>query len=77
MNKVVACVVLAGAVVLAGCSSKSEKIDTLSTQVADVSEKVDILEQDVQSLKQDVLVVRGDAARANQRLDNQVKTFKK
>lgn len=77
-KKVLVGAVLAGSMVLAGCSSnKTEKIDSLGEQVQVIENKVDQLQGDVDAMKQDVLIVRGDAARANQRLDNQAQSYRK
>ena len=49
----------------------NQKIDQLSTDVGILSPKVDTLQGDVNQLHRDVQAVSSEAARANQRLDNQ------
>ncbi|SPP31250.1 Major outer membrane lipoprotein Lpp [Arsenophonus endosymbiont of Aleurodicus floccissimus] len=68
-------IVLASAL-LAGCSNSSQ-INKLSSDVQTVNGKVDQLSNDVQSLRIDVQTAKDEAARANQRLDNQVRRYKK
>lgn len=70
---------LAGAMIMAGCSSnaKHQTVEQLDQQVQVVGQKVDKLQDDVNGLKQETLVVRGEAARANQRLDNQAQAYRK
>ncbi|CAA2929142.1 major outer membrane lipoprotein [Arsenophonus endosymbiont of Bemisia tabaci] len=67
--------VLASAL-LAGCSNSSQ-INKLSSDVQTLNGKVDQLSNDVQSLRTDVQTAKDEAARANQRLDNQVSRYKK
>jgi len=70
---------LAGAMIMAGCSSntKHQTVDQLGQDVQVVGQKVDKLQGEVNDLKQETLVVRGEAARANQRLDNQAQSYRK
>uniref|UniRef100_A0A3B0MK53 Major outer membrane lipoprotein Lpp n=1 Tax=Arsenophonus endosymbiont of Trialeurodes vaporariorum TaxID=235567 RepID=A0A3B0MK53_9GAMM len=68
-------IVLASAL-LAGCSNSSQ-INKLSSDVQTLNGKVDQLSNDVQSLRTDVQTAKDEAARANQRLDNQVLRYKK
>lgn len=69
---------LAGSMILAGCShSEHQTVDQVGEQVQVVGQKVDKLQGDVNELKQEALVVRGEAARANQRLDNQAQSYRK
>ncbi|APC11624.1 MULTISPECIES: major outer membrane lipoprotein [Providencia] len=68
-------IVLASAL-LAGCSNSTE-VQKLSSDVQTLNGKVDQLSNDVQSLRSDVQTAQEEAARANQRLDNQVRTYKK
>lgn len=76
-NKIIAGAVVVGSLVLAGCSSDSASIEKLDVQVKTLDGKVEDLRQDVVSLSQDAAIAKGEAARANQRLDNQVKLYKK
>nr|WP_314265365.1 major outer membrane lipoprotein [uncultured Moellerella sp.] len=71
-------IVLASAL-LAGCSSTTTntEIQKLSSDVQSLNGKVDQLSNDVQTLRTDVQSAQQEAARANQRLDNQVTTYKK
>ncbi|MGL9760526.1 MAG: major outer membrane lipoprotein [Symbiopectobacterium sp.] len=75
-TKLVLGAVILGSTLLAGCSS-NVKIDQLSSNVQTLSAKVDQLSSDVNTIHADVQAVKDDAARANQRLDNQVRTYKK
>ncbi|MGK2960025.1 MAG: major outer membrane lipoprotein [Candidatus Malihini olakiniferum] len=73
--------VLVGAVILSstllsGCSSNA-KIEQLFSDVQTLNAKVDQLSNDVNAIRSDVQAVKDDSARANQRLDNQVHTYKK
>lgn len=77
-SKILVGAMLAGSLVLAGCSSdKHATIDQVQADVKVVQEKVQVLEKDVVALHQDADQAKGEAARANQRLDNQVATYKK
>lgn len=68
--------VILSATLLAGCSSNT-KIEQLSTDVNTLNAKVDHLSNDVTAIRSDVQATKDDAARANQRLDNQVYFYKK
>lgn len=70
VSKVLVGVMLAGSLALAGCSSDAKDIKAVDT-------KVEVLKQDVDGLKLDVQEAKSEAARANQRLDNQVSTYRK
>lgn len=77
-NKVILGAVLAGSMVLAGCSSdKHATLDQVQSDVKVVQKKVDVLEKDVVGLRQDADQAKGEAARANQRLDNQATAYRK
>ncbi|MDU7045596.1 MAG: major outer membrane lipoprotein [Enterobacter roggenkampii] len=60
----------------AGCSSNA-KIDQLSSDVQTLNAKVDQLSNDVNAMRSDVQAAKDDAARANQRLDNQATKYRK
>lgn len=77
INKILFGALLAGSLVLAGCSSDSVQIKKLDTQVQSLGGKVDALEKDVTVIAQDAKVAKQEASRANQRLDNQVNLYKK
>lgn len=78
VSKILAGILVAGSLVLAGCSSdKHATLDQVQADVQTVQVKVDNLDKDVTALKQDAAIAKGEAARANQRLDNQVTTYKK
>lgn len=78
LNKIIVGTILAGSLVLAGCSSdKHASLEQVQSDVKVVQTKVDNLEKDVVALRQDTDIAKGEAARANQRLDNQVSTYKK
>lgn len=77
MNKIIIATLITGTMFLAGCSTTNQKIDQLSTDVQILNQKVDTLQGDVNQLHQDVQQVGSEAARANQRLDNQVVMYKK
>ncbi|MBZ7110075.1 major outer membrane lipoprotein [Klebsiella pneumoniae] len=65
-----------GSTLLAGCSSNA-KIDQLSSDVQTLNAKVDQLSNDVNAMRSDVQAAKDDAARANQRLDNQAHSYRK
>lgn len=69
--------IIFGAVTLAGCSSKGAKLDQLSSDVQILNQRVDTLQSDVNQIRGDVDQARSEAQRANQRLDNQVITYRK
>lgn len=61
-TKLVLGAVILGSTLLAGCSSNA---------------KVDQLSNDVNAMRSDVQAAKDDAARANQRLDNQATKYRK
>lgn len=77
MNKVILGAIFAGTLVLAGCSSEHASIEQVQADVETVQVKVDNLQKDVDGLKQDAAIAQGEAARANQRLDNQAQAYRK
>ncbi len=78
VSKILVGILVTGSLVLAGCSSdKDATLDQVQADVQTVQVKVDNLDKDVTALKQDAAIAKGEAARANQRLDNQVTTYKK
>ena len=64
-TKLVLGAVILGSTLLAGCSSNA-KIDQLSSDV-----------QTLNAIRSDVQAAKDDAARANQRLDNQAHSYRK
>ncbi|MGK2946839.1 MAG: major outer membrane lipoprotein [Candidatus Malihini olakiniferum] len=68
--------VILGSTLLAGCSSNA-KIDQLSSDSQTLNAKVNQLSSDINAIRADTEAAKDDAARANQRLDNQVHTYKK
>lgn len=76
MKKIIGATLILGAVLLSGCSSNA-KIDQVQSDLGVVNQKVEALQNDVNMMRQDVDVARSEAARANQRLDNQVATYRK
>lgn len=75
-TKLVLSAVILGSALLAGCSNNSGSKE-LSTQVDNLSAKVDQLSNDVNAMRSDVQAAREDAARANQRLDNMARGYRK
>ncbi len=69
-------VVILGSTLLIGCSS-STKIEELSTDIQTLNAKFDQLSSDLTGMSADIQAAKDDASRANQRLDNQVLTYKK
>ncbi|WP_410015018.1 major outer membrane lipoprotein [Sodalis sp. C49] len=61
---------------MTACSSNA-KIDQLSSDVQTLNAKVDQLSNDVTAIRSDVQAAKDDAARANQRLDNQAHSYRK
>lgn len=74
-TKIISATIILGSVMLAGCSDA--KFMKTQAEVATLNKKVDNLSMDVQALKVDVTDAKAEAARANQRLDNQVATYRK
>lgn len=79
MKKILIGVLVLGSVVLSGCSTSNTnvKLDKLTTDVGMLSQKVDAMQEDMKVMRQDINVTYQEAQRANQRLDNQVKTYRK
>ncbi|PWD16649.1 murein lipoprotein [Salmonella enterica subsp. enterica serovar Rubislaw] len=75
-TKLVLGAVILGFTLLAGCS-RNAKIDQLSSDVQTLNAKVDQLSNDVNAMRSDVQAAKDDAARANQRLDNQATKYRK
>ncbi len=75
-TKLVLGAVILGSMLLAGCSHNS-RMDQLSSDVQSLNAKVDQLSNDVNGMRSDVQMARDDAARANQRLDNQAQSYRK
>lgn len=75
-TKVVLSSIVLASALLAGCSNSSQ-MNKMSSDVQTLNGKVDQLSNDVQSLRTDVQTAKDEAARANQRLDNQVRRYKK
>jgi len=76
-KKVILGVVLASAMILSGCSNKHSSVDEVQSQVQVVGQKVDALQKDVVALRKDTDEAQAEAARANQRLDNQATSYRK
>lgn len=64
-----------GATVLVGCSTQG--IDQLNAKVDAIAADVDALKAQQSKLANDVAFVKSDAARANERLDNLARSYKK
>ncbi|AHF74151.1 major outer membrane lipoprotein [Candidatus Sodalis pierantonius str. SOPE] len=75
-TKLVLGAVILGSILLTGCSSNA-KIDQLFSDVQTLNAKVDQISNDVNALRFDVQAAKDDAARANQRLDNQATSYRK
>ncbi|CAQ84006.1 MULTISPECIES: major outer membrane lipoprotein [Photorhabdus] len=75
-TKIVLGAVVLASTLLAGCSSTA-KVDQLSSDIQTLNAKVDQLSNDVNSVRTDIQAAKDEAARANQRLDNQVRSYKK
>ncbi len=73
--KVILGAVVLGSLLITGCSDA--KFVKTQAEVKTVSEKVDALQSDVYELQKESQVASEEAARANQRLDNQVTIYKK
>lgn len=71
MNKIIIAGLIAGCATLAGCSGNHVKLDQLSSDVQVLNQKVDAIQNDVNQLHQEASEASSEAARANQRLDNQ------
>lgn len=75
-TKLVLGAVIIGSTMLAGCANQG-KTDQLSTEIQALGAKVDQVSSDVNSMRSDVQAAKDDAARANQRLDNMARGYKK
>ncbi|CAJ0991711.1 major outer membrane lipoprotein [Pantoea sp. Nvir] len=75
-TKMALSVVLLSSTLLLGCSSDI-KTQQLSSEVQTLYKKVDQLGTDMKSMSSNVQTAKGDAARANQRLDNQAHSYHK
>ncbi|AMA64682.1 Major outer membrane lipoprotein Lpp precursor [Candidatus Arsenophonus lipoptenae] len=75
-TKVVFSSIVLASSLLAGCSTSSQ-INKLFSDVQTLNGKVEQLSNDVQSLRTDIQMTNDEAIRANQRLDNQVRKYKK
>ena len=75
-SKIVLGAVVLASALLAGCSSNA-KFDQLDNDVKTLNAKVDQLSNDVNAIRADVQQAKDEAARSNQRLDNQVRSYKK
>lgn len=65
-----------GATVLAGCNSNTT-LDQINAKVDAIATDVDALKTQQSKLANDVAFVKSDAARANERLDNLARRYKK
>ncbi|CAK9885198.1 MAG: Major outer membrane prolipoprotein Lpp [Candidatus Erwinia impunctatus] len=75
-TKLVLGAVVLASTMLAGCANNT-KLDQLSSDVQTLNAKVDQLSGDVNAMRSDVQAAKDDAARANQRLDNQTRSYRK
>ncbi|EEI48914.1 lipoprotein LPP repeat protein [Proteus mirabilis ATCC 29906] len=76
--KIVLGAVILASGLLAGCSSSNNaQLDQISSDVNRLNTQVQQLSSDVQSANAQAKAAYDEAARANQRLDNQVTTYKK
>lgn len=73
--KVLLGAVIVGSVLLTGCSDA--KLVKTQAEVKTINTKVEALQSDVHELQKESQVAADEAARANQRLDNQVTTYRK
>ncbi|MBX4181153.1 major outer membrane lipoprotein [Sodalis sp. CWE] len=63
-------------ILLIGCSNSS-KVDQLFSDVQTLNAKTDQMNNDINALRSDVQSAKDHATRANQRLDNQVASYRK
>lgn len=76
--KIILGAVILASGLLAGCSSNNNaQLDQISSDVNRLNTKVEQLSSDVQSARAEAKSAYDEATRANQRLDNQVTTYKK
>ncbi|OTA15844.1 major outer membrane lipoprotein [Xenorhabdus vietnamensis] len=75
-TKVVFGAVILASTLLAGCSNAT-KVEQLASQVHTLGSKVDRLSSDISSIRSEAQSAKDEAARANQRLNNQVRSYKK
>lgn len=76
-TKIVLGTVILATTVLAGCSSHHKSSEKMPSEIQTLNVKIDQLSSDVHAIRTEVQASRDDAARANQRLDNQTHSYKK
>ncbi|AKC59933.1 LPP leucine zipper domain-containing protein [Blochmannia endosymbiont of Polyrhachis (Hedomyrma) turneri] len=74
--KLILYVVCFGSVCLSACSTRNV-VEQLSSDVQTLNAKMDQVTNDVSALRPEVQIAKDDAIRANQRLDNQVSSYRK
>ncbi|WHL24761.1 MAG: LPP leucine zipper domain-containing protein [Candidatus Blochmannia vicinus] len=75
-NRLVCSAIILSSFVLVSCASTT-KIKELSSEVHDLNEKIDQISSDIDNLRPEVEKNKSEAARANQRIDNQVTSYHK
>lgn len=75
-DRLICSVIILSSFILASCASTT-KIIELSSEVRDLSGKIDQISSDIDNLRPEVEKNKSEAARANQRLDNQITSYHK
>lgn len=62
---------------MTGCASNNKKHDQVQTDIQTLGSKVDQLASEVGSMRSDIQAAKEDSVRANHRLDNMSRNYKK
>lgn len=75
-NRLICSAIILSSFVLASCASTT-KIKELSSEVHDLNERIDQISSDIDVLRPEIEKTKNEAARANQRIDNQITSYHK
>ncbi|URJ24771.1 murein lipoprotein [Candidatus Blochmanniella camponoti] len=75
-NRLICSAIILSSFVLVSCASTT-KIKELSSEVHDLNERIDQISSDIDVLRPEIEKTKNEAARANQRIDNQITSYHK
>lgn len=75
-DRLICSVIILSSFILSSCAS-TNKVKELSSEVHDLSERIDQISSDIDVLRPEIEKTKNEAARANQRIDNQVTSYHK
>ncbi|AGC03643.1 Major outer membrane lipoprotein 1 [Candidatus Blochmanniella chromaiodes str. 640] len=75
-NRLICSAIILSSFLLANCAS-TNKIKELSSEVHDLNERIDQISSDIDVLRPEIEKTKNEAARANQRIDNQITSYHK